>query len=196
MIQPVPWCFRRNPSMHVPFQRWFSQLLIWQRLADIFLVAFTWNKLDKLSLFTCVQIWTPSVLFGTYCDDKIHIYMLGWERGMIMPSCTRRLPGSSGFLCHATVSGAATRWKPVSFSPRGMACFLPDWGKRWQACWILTGRPCQQGIMLVMAPARHSQLIMSLSPSRSISRHAHLPLTLFRFPNLYAVSIFAILLRC
>lgn len=87
---------------------------------------------------------------------------------------------------------------PCVFSPRGMACFLPDWGKRWQACCILTGRPSQQGIMLIMAPPRHSQLIMSLSPSRSLVMlispwHSSTFLICMPFlslPSLFAVSLF------
>lgn len=117
---------------------------------------------------------------------------------MIMPGCTRRLPGSSGFLCHARVSGAATRWRPVCLFPQGDGLFSPRLGKRWQACCILTGRLCQQGIMLIMAPPRHSQLIMSLSPSRSLvmlispwhSSTCLICMPFLSLPSFFTVSLF------
>lgn len=155
----------------------FPQVLIWQRSADIILVAFTWNKLDKLSLFTCVRIWTPGILFGTYSGNKIHIYMQGWEREMIMPGCTRRLPGSSGFLCHAAVSGAATRWRPVCLFPQGDGLFSPRLGKEvagllhcdWAS--LPTGHNAHHGPTTSLTTNNE---FLSRSLSCSISRHTHL----------------------
>lgn len=125
MIRLHPEC--RNAS--APFQRKVTHALF--PAAD--LTGLGWHPLGRVHLeqvgqtfaiYMCPDLDTWRPLWHTLQKQNTYLHA-GMRVGMVMPRCTRRLPRLSGFQCHAMVSGAAMRWRPVCLFPRGDGLFSP-----------------------------------------------------------------------